>query len=245
MFEESLLESDHLLRTQNRWPAVAAFALQATIAATLLAIPIIHPEVVRLHTPRLEYTAPAPTPPRPPPPLPRQRVSAEAASSSVPIVPASETAAQPTRRSLVLDSNHFSETPPEPGASISMAGHGNSLDSTLTSIASVPTHVALAPASRAGPTRISLGVSAGLLLAPIQPIYPAIARAARQEGTVVIRAIISKDGRIESANAVSGPTMLQGAALEAVRSARYRPFRLNGEPTEVDTTFSIIFHLGS
>ena len=244
MFEESLLESAHLLRTQNRWPAVAAFALQATIAATLLAIPIIHPEAVRLHVPRLEYTAPAPTPPRPPPPPPRQRVISEAASTSVPSVPASETAA-PTRRSPALDPNHFSDTPPEPGSSIHMASNGNSLDSTLTSIVAVPTLVALAPASRAGPARISLGVSAGLLLAPIQPIYPAIARAARQEGTVVIRAIISKDGRIESANAVSGPTMLQGAALEAVRSARYRPFRLNGEPTEVDTTFSIIFHLGS
>lgn len=243
MFEESLLESAHLLRTQNLWPAVAAFALQATIAATLLAIPIIHPDVVRLHTPRLEYTAPAATPPRPPPP-PRQRVISEAANSSVSSVPASETAAA-TRRSPALDPNHFIDTPPEPGSSINMVSHGNSLDSTLTSIAAVPTHVALASASRAGPTRISLGVSAGLLLAPIQPIYPAIARAARQEGTVVIHAIISKDGRIESANAVSGPTILQGAALEAVRSARYRPFRLNGEPTEVDTTFSIIFHLGS
>ena len=243
MFEESLLESAHLLRTQNRWPAVAAFALQATIAATLLAIPIIHPDVVRLHTPRLEYTAPAATPPRPPPP-PRQRVISEAANSSVSSVPASETAAA-TRRSPALDPNHFIDTPPEPGSSINMVSHGNSLDSTLTSIAAVPTHVALASASRAGPTRISLGVSAGLLLAPIQPIYPAIAKAARQEGTVVIHAIISKDGRIESANAVSGPTILQGAALEAVRSARYRPFRLNGEPTEVDTTFSIIFHLGS
>lgn len=244
MFEESLLESAHLLRTQNRWPAVAAIALQATIAATLLAIPIIHPDVVRLHTPRLEYTAPAATPPRPPPPPPRQRVISEAANSSVSSVPASETAA-PTRRSPALDPNHFSDTPPEPGSSINMASHGNSLDSTLTSIVAVPTLVALGPASKAGPTRISLGVSAGLLLAPIQPIYPAIAKAARQEGTVVIHAIISKDGRIESANAVSGPTILQGAALEAVRSARYRPFRLNGEPTEVDTTFSIIFHLGS
>ena len=243
MFEESLLESAHLLRTQNRWPAVAAIALQATIAATLLAIPIIHPDVVRLHTPRLEYTAPAATPPRPPPP-PRQRVISEAANSSVSSVPASETAAA-TRRSPALDPNHFSDTPPESGSNINMVSHGNSLDSTLTSIAAVPTHVALASASRAGPTRISLGVSAGLLLAPIQPIYPAIAKAARQEGTVVIHAIISKDGRIESANAVSGPTILQGAALEAVRSARYRPFRLNGEPTEVDTTFSIIFHLGS
>jgi protein TonB len=63
------------------------------------------------------------------------------------------------------------------------------------------------------------------------------------EGTVIIHAIISKDGHIESANAVSGPPMLQGSALEAVRAARYRPYLLTGLPTEVDTTFSIVFRL--
>ena len=52
------------------------------------------------------------------------------------------------------------------------------------------------------------------------------------EGTVVVRAIISRSGSIESAQALSGPTMLQQAALEAVERARYRPFLLNGQPTE-------------
>jgi protein TonB len=95
------------------------------------------------------------------------------------------------------------------------------------------------------PTRISQGVLAGLLLAPIQPIYPPIAKASRIEGIVVIQAIISRTGRIESAHVLSGSPMLQAAALDAVRSARYRPYRLNNEPTEVETTVSINFRLGN
>ena len=86
---------------------------------------------------------------------------------------------------------------------------------------------------------------AGNLLAPIQPVYPQVARITRTEGTVIIQAIISKSGRIESARVLSGQPMLQDAALQAVRAARYRPYLLNGQPTEVETTISINFRLGS
>jgi protein TonB len=94
------------------------------------------------------------------------------------------------------------------------------------------------------PLRISSGVSKGMLLAPIQPVYPAIARATRIQGTVVMEAVISKAGRIESLHAISGPQMLRTAALTAVEAARYQPFLLNGEPTDVQTTITVIFQLG-
>jgi protein TonB len=65
----------------------------------------------------------------------------------------------------------------------------------------------------------------------------------RTQGTVVVQAVISKTGRIESARVVSGPEMFQAAVLQAVRAARYRPFLLNGLPTEVETTITIGFSL--
>jgi protein TonB len=71
-----------------------------------------------------------------------------------------------------------------------------------------------------------------------------VSRAAHVEGTVVIDAIISRAGSIESAHVLSGPPMLQAAALAAVRQARYRPFLLNGQPTEVQTTITINFRMG-
>jgi protein TonB len=91
---------------------------------------------------------------------------------------------------------------------------------------------------------ISSGVAAGLLLDPIRPIYPPIAKAARIQGTVVIEATVSRQGTIENLQVTEGPQMLRQAAIDAVAAARYRPFLLNGEPVEVQTSIHVIFSLG-
>jgi protein TonB len=91
---------------------------------------------------------------------------------------------------------------------------------------------------------ISAGVSQGMLLSRTQPIYPPIAKAARVSGTVVLQATISKTGQIENLRVIDGPAMLRQAALDAVKSWRYRPYLLNNEPVEVDTTVNVIFTLG-
>ena len=86
-------------------------------------------------------------------------------------------------------------------------------------------------------------VVAGLLLNKSVPAYPAIAKAAGVEGTVVLQATISKTGTIENLRVVSGPAMLQQAALDAVRSWRYRPYLLNDAPVEVETTVNVVFRM--
>jgi protein TonB len=99
------------------------------------------------------------------------------------------------------------------------------------------------PARPVGPARISSGVVAGLKIAGSQPVYPPIARAAHMQGSVTLHAVISKTGTIEKLEAISGPEMLKGAALDAVKGWRYKPYLLNGEPTEVDTTVIVNFNL--
>jgi protein TonB len=91
---------------------------------------------------------------------------------------------------------------------------------------------------------ISSGVMQGMLLQKTTPVYPPIAKAARQSGTVVLQATISKTGTIENLHVISGPQMLVQAALDAVKSWRYRPYLLNNEPVEVETTVNVIFTLG-
>ena len=91
---------------------------------------------------------------------------------------------------------------------------------------------------------ISAGIAQGNLISAVPPIYPPIAKAARVSGTVVLMATISKTGEIENLRIVSGPAMLQSAALDAVRQWSYRPYLLNGEPVEVDTTVNVVFNLG-
>jgi protein TonB len=84
----------------------------------------------------------------------------------------------------------------------------------------------------------------GLLINKTPPIYPRIAIAVRSEGTVVLQATISKSGTIENLRVVSGPPMLQQAAIDAVQTWRYKPYLLGGEPVEVETTVNVIFTLG-
>jgi protein TonB len=132
------------------------------------------------------------------------------------------------------------------GPSSSAFGMGEALSNALTNSSSHGATVTIAsPAAPAKLMRISGGISAGLLVAPIHPVYPPIARAAGVSGTVVVEAIISMTGTIESLRAISGPEMLRASAMNAIRVARYQPFRLNGEPTEVQTTITVNFTLGN
>jgi len=91
--------------------------------------------------------------------------------------------------------------------------------------------------------RISQGVTEGRLIQKIQPEYPTIAKAARIQGSVVLSAVISKTGEIENLVLISGHPMLVPAAIKAVQQFRYRPFLLNGEPVEVETTITVNFQL--
>lgn len=90
---------------------------------------------------------------------------------------------------------------------------------------------------------ISQGVTKGLLIQKIEPKYPALAAQARIQGQVLLKAIISKDGDIKELELVSGHPMLAPAALEAVTQWHYRPFLLNGEPVEVETSITVNFQL--
>ena len=92
--------------------------------------------------------------------------------------------------------------------------------------------------------RVSSGVAQGQLLRQVNPQYPTQARQERVEGTVVLQAVIGKDGSVKNLNVVSGPSALTKAAMEAVKQWRYRPFALNGEPVEADTQINVNFKLG-
>ena len=91
--------------------------------------------------------------------------------------------------------------------------------------------------------KISASVATGMLLQRTPPTYPPVAKAARVSGTVVLAATISPIGKIEDIQVISGPALLQGAALDAVRTWVYRPYTANGVPAAVQTTINILFTL--
>ena len=90
---------------------------------------------------------------------------------------------------------------------------------------------------------ISAGVAVGMLEHKVAPEYPFEARAQRITGTVVLQAVIGADGRVKELSVVSGPSVLQKSAWDAVHTWRYRPYLLNGSPVEVMTTINVIFSL--
>jgi len=75
------------------------------------------------------------------------------------------------------------------------------------------------------------------------PVYPILAKVTHKEGVVVLQATISTAGAIENLRAVSGDLMLREAAIEAVSNWRYRPYLLNGQPVEVETTVNVVFRM--
>ena len=94
------------------------------------------------------------------------------------------------------------------------------------------------------PITVSAGVVEGMLIQKTPPLYPSIAKSARVSGTVKLEATISKTGAIKDLHVVSGPEMLRPAALDAVRNWRYKPYKLNNEPVEIESMINVVFTLG-
>jgi protein TonB len=101
-------------------------------------------------------------------------------------------------------------------------------------------HPAPSPVHRAAPMSV---IMEGNLVHRVEPRYPVIAQQVGIEGTVVIKALISRSGNIEHAAAESGQPLLVAAALAAVREWKYKPYYLNGEPVEVETEITVKFLL--
>jgi protein TonB len=131
------------------------------------------------------------------------------------------------------------EEPEQAPTATSIAGNTNS--SALNGVVNTTAvNVARAPQQT---LRISQGVSQGLILKKVQPIYPPQAMQMRLEGKVELQANISKTGSITGVKQLSGDTVLGRAAADAVRQWKYKPYYLNNEPVEVETQITVNFKL--
>jgi len=100
------------------------------------------------------------------------------------------------------------------------------------------------PPKPRGPIRISGGVLQVNRVSFVAPEYPADAKVAKLSGQVVLHVVISKTGSVERAQVVSSTnSIFDQAAMDAVQQWTYRPYRLNGDPIEVDSTVTINFQL--
>jgi protein TonB len=238
MFADSLLESN-LSRSHRGWTTLASFAMQTLGVAILLMLPLLYTEgLPKLHL--LSVSAPIGPPPGPPPTAQRHSAAVVRQSNMINgIVVAPQSI--PTHIGTVVEDSAPQDSAP---CSVCVPGGTGSLASNNPIIGSIGTAlpVVASPPPTAHPPRIS-HMMEGNLIYKVQPVYPPLARAARIQGAVVIRAIISRNGSIENLQTLSGHPMLVGAALDAVRQWRYRPYILNGDPVEVETQVTVNFSL--
>lgn len=234
MFEDSTFESTGRIHTRSRGWMVATFLLNGSVLFGLILIPLIYPEALPRQA--LAFLLTAPAPPPAPTPEPKQPPRPFRGTSEMP----NGVILAPPR----IPHGFAASEPEAPEGRPLGIGQGLGTPDAATGVF---VSRALKPVARAetkGPVRISSGVMEGSLLAKFVPVYPAIAKAAGVHGTVVLQATISRNGTIENLRVIGGPLMLQQAALDAVKTWRYRPYLLNGEPVEVETTVNVVFAMG-
>jgi protein TonB len=234
MFEHSLMESGKTHPARSKyWPFVSLLVNGAGMIA-LIAWPLLHPEALPRQMIATLMVAPSP------PPLPPRTAPAPKVQTKSEILNAGLQA--PSRIPAHIEAVNESAMPPSLQASAIDSGAPRGLGNIFDGIGTGPPIIV-----RQAPTKplpISRGVMAGNLLSSTIPQYPAIPKAAHIQGVVVLQATISKTGSIENLRVVSGPPMLRQAAIDAVQTWRYKPYLLNGDPVEVETTINVVFNLG-
>lgn len=245
MFADLLSDSPWANRSHRGWTTLASLGLQGLAVGGLLLLPVLYPEGLPSLRSMLPLVAPE-----------------AAAVSSAPLQshranPANSNLS-PDRRLLiptsiplvVADLHDEVAAPAIRRDEINGIGLGKGTGDRWTNnpvfnaiAGSAPTVGAPPrPVPAARPLLVSHLMEANLIHR-VQPEYPPLAKAARIQGEVVLRAVISKTGAIENLRVLSGHPMLVRAAVDAVQQWLYRPYVLNGEPVEVETQVTVKFVL--
>jgi protein TonB len=241
MFEDVLLSSP-----RSRAPAlVISYVLQFILVGALVLVPLLHMEAL----PRLltaEHLAPPPSPPPPSAPSLATRRAAQRTNLD-------EVLREPPSIPTTIAVLNEKPLPPQEAAGNGFGVPGGIPNGIPGGIpigvpGGMPWGTTPPPPPQPKPVNTRpLRVGGNVILAKLvyhpEPQYPPVARMARIQGTVLLEAVIGKDGTIQELKLLSGPALLAPAALEAVARWRYQPTLLNNEPVEVLTEISVRFTL--
>jgi len=212
----------------RKWYTVPVSLLShSVIIAMFVVLPILAaPYMPDVLASRLEYVA-ITVPPVPPAPRP------EVAN------------AQPVENPNAAPLNAPDRIAPEPlvpfepvAIEANVIGGADNLDRVLA-----PPPAVKPPAPEQGPVRVGGAIRQPIKVGGADPVYPAIAQAARVQGIVIIEATIGADGHIINARILRSVPLLDQAALDAVRQWQYTPTMLNGVPVPVIMTVTVQFTL--
>jgi periplasmic protein TonB len=229
------LESSWDHSARRGWSAIASFTFQALALSLLLAIPMFWVQ----GPPSLHWLQPLMAPISQGPPAPQVQHQQTAVSTNMDGI---HVVAPRSIPRVIAAPDDGSANPPELPPGVWGSTNARSTSDILASIGTATATVTLKPQAPTHPIKVSHWAE-GNLIYRVQPTYPPLARQARIQGAVQLRAIISKSGTIERLTVESGHPMLAGSAVDAVRQWRYRPYLLNDEPIEIETEITVNFVL--
>ncbi|MFZ0284521.1 MAG: energy transducer TonB [Terriglobales bacterium] len=243
MFEDSLIESGGKLRTKRGLTTTVSFVFQMVLVGILVLVPLLFTEALPKTQLMTFLVAPPPPPPPPPPPAAAIKIVKQVQTDIV-----NGQLRTPTKIPEKVQMIKEDEAPPPVMSASGVIGGvpggipGGQMGGVIGGIIS-STPVAVPKAVVPQRIRVSQGVTQGMIIRRVQPMYPPLARQARIQGPVVLQAEIGKDGSIQNLRLISGHPMLAPAAIEAIKQWKYKPYILNGEPVEVETTITFNFTL--
>ena len=242
MFEDSLIESGGKLSTKRGMTTTISFVLQLVLIGVLVLIPLLFTEALPKTQLMTFLVAPPPPPPPPPPPAAVVKIVKQVQTDII-----NGQLRTPTKIPQKVEMIKEDEAPPPVMTGTVIGGvpggvPGGQMGGVIGGIIS-STPISVPKVAAPQRVRVSQGVTQGLVIRRVQPTYPALARQARIQGSVLLQAEISKDGSIQNLRLISGHPMLAPAAIEAVKQWKYKPYFLNGEPVEVETQITVNFSL--
>ena len=205
--------------------------MHAVLVAAVIAAPLMAPGVLPLPPAMMAFLAAAPPPPPPPPARTAASKALADVSRAVPVEAPS--GIKPDSGLVTAPDASLPDGVPD-GVPDSVAGSGLNL---------VPEPPPPPPPTPAAPVRPGGDLLAPTRIKDVQPVYPAIAQAARVQGVVIVEAIIGTDGKVRHAKVLRSIPLLDQAAVDAVRQWEYTPSRLNGVPVPVIVTVTVNFTL--
>jgi periplasmic protein TonB len=252
LFQDSLLDSGVAQQKRRVWPTLLSFVLQFFMLGFAVFLPLWFTEML----PKEQMVTFLEAPPPPPPPLPAASTPPAAKTVKITSNIANGQLRTPSRIPKRVQMLKEDDEPPLVATTSGVVGGvpggipGGQLGGVIGGIISSAPSPAIVPAlPKPVPTvqrvRVSAGVTDGLLIHRVEPIYPPVAQQAHIQGAVVLAALIDKGGNVQSLQVVSGPPLLVRAAIDAVKQWRYQPLLVNGQPIEVETTVTVNFHVRS
>ncbi|HEV2729354.1 MAG TPA: energy transducer TonB [Terriglobales bacterium] len=240
MFADSLLDFALTNRSRRGWATLIAFCTQAVAVGGLLTIPLLYTQgLPSLHLMRSEVIGPPPALAPQPQGAPMHGMNVVVRNPMrLPLIPPKH-----IPKGVAPDTGVPIGPPPEltvggGGSSAHGPGVPNGIADSISGLN--PIVIPTRPIIHHPPTSHMME---GNLIHQVEPTYPPLAIQTRTQGRVVLQAVISREGRIENLQVVSGHPLLVKAAIDAVRQWRYRPYVLNGEPVEVETQVTVNFVL--